>query len=104
MFNLNELSLSELKKLLNEVNKAISNYNIRRRAEALAELDATAKKLGFSLTDFGLEGPRKRKVSARRFQNPDDPSVTWSGRGRQPRWFRDALSAGRTPESLAMQD
>ena len=43
-------------------------------------------------------GARQRrpypKVQAK-FRNPDDPSITWSGRGRQPRWLNKLLAAGR---------
>src|SRR5262245_55364862 len=44
----------------------------------------------------------KAPVSARRayppvspkYRNPDNPSETWSGRGRQPRWLVALLRAG----------
>src|SRR5215469_7095301 len=30
-----------------------------------------------------------------KYCNPDDPSETWSGRGKQPRWVVAQLKAGR---------
>jgi DNA-binding protein H-NS len=30
-----------------------------------------------------------------KFRNPDDPSETWAGRGKQPRWLADQLRSGR---------
>ena len=42
-----------------------------------------------------------------KYQNPDDPNETWSGRGKQPRWLVAALRAGgkvddyRIPETDA---
>jgi DNA-binding protein H-NS len=30
-----------------------------------------------------------------KYRNPDDPSITWSGRGRHPRWVNELLAAGR---------
>src|ERR1700730_5466691 len=30
-----------------------------------------------------------------KFRNPDDPSQTWAGRGKQPRWLTALLEAGR---------
>jgi len=37
-----------------------------------------------------------------KYQNPDEPSATWSGRGKQPRWLSTALKAGRTIEEFAI--
>ena len=30
-----------------------------------------------------------------KFRNPDDPSETWAGRGKQPRWLRKQLRSGK---------
>jgi DNA-binding protein H-NS len=30
-----------------------------------------------------------------KFRNPNDPSITWSGRGRHPRWLNELIAAGR---------
>jgi DNA-binding protein H-NS len=38
-----------------------------------------------------------------KFRNPDDPSQTWAGRGKQPRWFLTHLSSGRPMEDLRIQ-
>ena len=46
---------------------------------------------------------RKRKAKApAKFANPGNPNETWSGRGRQPGWYKDAVSAGKAPESMAI--
>jgi DNA-binding protein H-NS len=46
--------------------------------------------------------PRRRLYPrvAPKFQNPVDPSLTWSGRGRQPRWVTDLLASGKAIEEL----
>ena len=43
---------------------------------------------------------KKRTKVAPKYRNPSDPSQTWSGRGRQPRWFKAALRKGKTERSL----
>jgi DNA-binding protein H-NS len=30
-----------------------------------------------------------------KYRNPEDPTITWSGRGRHPRWLNELLAAGR---------
>lgn len=70
---------------------------IRRIKEAIAQYGLTA-------TDLGLAGRRSASSvtgssrSAGGFA--DDQGNTWSGRGRRPQWFLDALAAGKAPEEL----
>ena len=37
---------------------------------------------------------------AAKYRNPDDAEQTWSGRGKRPRWFNDALKAGKKESDL----
>ncbi|NBE07284.1 H-NS histone family protein [Paragemmobacter ruber] len=101
--DLNAMSLKELKELQGQVAKAIANFEDRKKKAALAELEEKARELGFSLAELtGATAPRKRAPATARFANPANPADTWSGRGRKPRWFAEALAAGRKPEDLAI--
>ena len=101
--NLNSLSLKELKELQNQVAKAIAGYEDRRKKEALAELEEKARELGFTFAELtGVSLARKRAPVAAKYANPGNTSETWSGRGRKPRWFVEALAAGKTPDDLAI--
>lgn len=99
MVDLNSLSLDELKKLRKDVDVAIKNFEDRKKKAALAELEAKAAELGFSLSDL-TGGTRARKVSPPKYRNPDNIDQTWSGRGRQPDWFKEALGSGKSAEDL----
>lgn len=35
-----------------------------------------------------------------RYRNPADPAQTWTGRGKQPKWVRDWIDAGKTLDDL----
>jgi DNA-binding protein H-NS len=102
--NLNDLSLSELKSLQKDVAKAIAEFSDRKKTEAMAALEAHAKELGFSLAE--LTGAKKtRKTSGpagAKYRHPENPEVTWSGRGRKPGWFTAAIEAGKEPGSMAV--
>lgn len=101
--DLNSMSLKELKDLQGQVGRAIANYEDRRKKEALAELEEKARAMGFSLAELtGASVPRKRAAAAVRFANPANKADTWSGRGRKPRWFVEALAAGKSPEDMAV--
>ena len=59
--------------------------------------------LGYSLADLiGSEAKPTRAPAIAKYRHPEDPSLTWSGRGRKPLWFVAALDAGKTPEDLAI--
>jgi DNA-binding protein H-NS len=50
--------------------------------------------------------PRERRKYPRvlpKYQNPDEPFETWSGRGKQPRWLTAALKTGHKIEEFAIQ-
>lgn len=101
--DLETLSLKELRDLQAQVGKAISSYENRKKKAALAELEEKAKEMGFSLAELtGASVTRRRAPALPKFANPDDPSDTWTGRGRKPRWFVEALASGRSPDDLAI--
>jgi DNA-binding protein H-NS len=99
---LDDLSLDELKVLHARVAKAISSFVDRKKAAPLKELDNKARELGFSLAELTGAAPaqRKRASAGPKYANPANSADTWSGRGRKPRWFVEALSAGKSPEDL----
>ena len=101
--NLEKLSLRELKDLQSQVARAIAGFEDRRKREALAELEEKAKAMGFSLSELtGAAKTRKRSPSVAKYANPADKSDTWSGRGRKPRWFSEAIAKGKKPQDLAI--
>jgi DNA-binding protein H-NS len=51
--------------------------------------------------------PRERRQYPRvypKYRNPNEPSETWSGRGKQPRWLAAALKTGHEIEEFAIGD
>jgi DNA-binding protein H-NS len=38
-----------------------------------------------------------------KYRNPDNPSETWAGRGKQPRWLTAQLGTGRTLDDFRIQ-
>ena len=103
-FDLEALSLSELKKMQKDVAKAISTFEDRQKADARAKVEAFARDLGYSLAELvGTEGKPKRTPVAPKYRHPENPAITWSGRGRRPQWFVEALTAGKTAGDLKIR-
>ncbi len=103
VINLHDMSLKELKQLRKDVDHAIATYEERQRADVLQELENLARQKGFALQELTSVVRRQRKPVAPKYANPEDPQMTWSGRGRQPRWAAAALAQGKTLEDLAIQ-
>ena len=102
-YDLEALSLSELKKMQKDVAKAISTFKDRQKAETRAKVEAFARDLGYSLAELvGTETKTSRAPAAAKYRHPENPALTWSGRGRKPQWFVDALEAGKTAGELAV--
>jgi DNA-binding protein H-NS len=101
--DINSLSLKELKELQSQIAKAIATFVDRKKKEAIAELEEIARAKGYTLAELtGIVAPRKRAPATVKYANPANPSETWSGRGRKPRWFVAALNAGKQPEDMSV--
>jgi len=82
------------------------NLHEKTRAILSTKLGAEMQELERRLAQ--LKGRIERKDRARRpypkvhpkYRNPERPSETWSGRGKQPRWVNAHLSSGRKVEDL----
>lgn len=101
--NLDTMSLRELLMLHRHISKLIATHEDRKRVEARVKLEAVAKEMGFSLAELVDTEPRGRRRSAiAKYRHPKTVDITWSGRGRKPKWFIDHLSAGNDPGDLAV--
>lgn len=99
--DLGKMSMEELKQLKKDVDAAIKGFAERRRAEALKAIEAVAKEHGMSVDEIvGLKGKKRKGKTPPKYVNPANPAETWSGRGRQPAWFKSAITAGKSPESM----
>lgn len=99
---LNGLSETELKRLRTRVDRALATLEKRRFDEARRAAEEAARAHGFSLSQVATAGTGKRPAGVPKYANPANPSQTWTGRGRQPGWLKEALAAGRKLEDLAI--
>lgn len=101
--NLDDMSLDDLKQLRKDVEKAIANYEKRQKAEAMKKLQAYSQQLGYPLEELITDKPKKSKKPAiPKYRHPENDALTWSGRGRKPRWLIDYLDKGGNLEDLSI--
>ena len=72
--------------------------------KARAKVEALAQELGYTLAELvGTETKSSRSPAAPKHRHPENPALTWSGQGRKPQWFVDALAAGTTAGDLEIR-
>ncbi|SLN10314.1 H-NS histone family protein [Pseudoruegeria aquimaris] len=98
--DLSSLSPGELEKLAREIEARKAEVAKQALKKAYADMLEVAKKHGVSFDEVIALHSGKGSKTAPKYANPADPTQTWSGRGRKPAWFIDALAAGKTPEDL----
>lgn len=86
---LEKLSVKELRELKSRIDSAIASRQSKDRAELKQKMIALAEEAGLSLDDVigSRRGGRGKGSVAVKYRHPDDPSMTWTGRGRRPRWL-----------------
>lgn len=102
--NVDKMSLKDLVELEARVKKAIVMAKERERAETKAKLMEMAEMSGFSVAELfgsGGRGGKGGKVAVK-YRNKDNPSETWTGRGRQPKWLSAALKKGAKLQDFAL--
>ncbi len=99
--DLTKLSLEELHALAQDIEVEVIGRREAERARVLSQMRELAGSLGMTLEDV-VRGEKGRVAAvAAKYRNPDNPALTWSGRGKRPAWVNEALAAGKTLEDLA---
>jgi DNA-binding protein H-NS len=109
--NLDAASIDEMWQLHKEISRILSVRLTAERRELekrLAQLRREREMPQSEPADCELrDAPRERRKYPRvfpKYRNPHEPSETWSGRGKQPRWLTAALKTGHTIEEFVISN
>ncbi len=98
------LNVSELEALSQEIEARKAQVAEEAKQNAYNEMLAIAEQHGVSFEEVvALHSGKGRKSGSKataKYANPNDPSQTWSGRGRKPGWVHKALEAGKSLEDI----
>ena len=102
--DLSTLSMDELKNLLALVPAEIKRREKKGKAEALKAIQACAAEHGYNLEELVGASPltMKRSPVAVKYRHPENADLSWTGRGRQPKWIAEFVAAGRTLDQLSV--
>lgn len=118
--NIAGMTLRELRVLKSKIDREISKRDESARKGLLKQMEKLAAQNGMSLAEVlgakpAVEGRAKaepksqkrvagkvkaKKPVAPKYRNPDDSSMTWSGRGRKPLWIEKAIADGKALDDL----
>ena len=102
--NISKLSYHELLELSDRIQTAIKQRQAEQQAALREKMEELAAEAGFELEEVVAKrrAGRKRGKVAPKYRNPSDPSQTWTGRGRQPKWLVAELKSGKALEDFAI--
>ena len=99
---LKRMSADELWKLHVEISEALA-LKLAAEKEVLEErLKQLQAKPSFERRIATSERRQYPPVFPK-FRNPDDPSETWAGRGKQPRWLAKQLRSGKKIDEFKIE-
>lgn len=107
--DLNNLSIEELERVIADARERIEEKREEAVARARADIERIAASTGYSVEDLlGMgksrpKGARPHRTVADKYRNPRDPSQSWSGRGKRPRWLQELLDQGGKLENFLVK-
>lgn len=99
-YDFDKMTLKEMRDLRTKLDRAINSYQERKRRQALAAIEEAAREHGFNLAELTGTKTRRSGTVAPKYANPEDPTLTWTGRGRKPKWVQENLDKGKELDDL----
>jgi DNA-binding protein H-NS len=117
--DLRKYTPAQLEALIDKANKRKHELTTKRVDRARTRIMAILRAEGLTVADVfgsraGGDAPAKAKGRTKpgpkggytvkpKYRNPGNGDQTWSGRGKQPRWFADALAGGKSADDLLIR-
>ncbi len=111
--DLSSMGETQLELLIRGAQNRLALLHAAKRDVVKAKLEKLLKTEGVSLEELYSDraspgGARQHLQMHRRslpalYQNPQDRSRTWSGKGRRPQWYVEAIADGKKPQDLMIK-
>ncbi len=98
--HLRDKSIGELQDLARDIELELRRRGDEERKKALVKMKELAAGIGMTLQEVIAYSASKKTKGVAKYQNPDDPRQTWTGRGKRPAWIKAAIQQGRSLEEL----
>jgi DNA-binding protein H-NS len=121
--DLENMSEPDLRQLIQNAQQVLDKRIAARTEETLREIRRMAEEIGLEVqvtkkgetvgTDGTKRGRKKavpdeeaekpRRTVAPKYRNPENPAETWTGRGREPKWFQAARARGLSKQDMVIR-
>lgn len=105
--DISKLNETQLTRLMSRIQARLGELQLQKVARVRDKVMAmiTSEGLDYAeLMEHTTVARRKKRSKVKpKYRNPKNPGETWSGRGRQPRWFAAAIKAGKKESSLLIK-
>jgi DNA-binding protein H-NS len=99
----------DLQRFIRELEAELNRRRDEKRKALKAQISDMVKSQGLSLNELfpqpgkarnQLKGTPQAEAAKVMYRNPDNPSQTWTGKGRKPAWVVESLSSGKMLEDF----
>lgn len=103
--DLGRLPTDQLWNLYEVITETLADRIIAEKQELESKLELLNKQ-ALLKKDVALAKRERRKYPkvVQKYRNPQEPSQTWSGRGKQPRWVAKLLRSGARLDDMIMPE
>lgn len=112
-FDLKTMTRKELEKHKSDIERTLARMIEREKKSALTAAQKAARTYGFDLDELIAEQQPKQGRQAKKrsqagsappkYRHPENAGVTWTGKGRQPNWIKEAEAAGRSRDEFLIK-
>jgi DNA-binding protein H-NS len=107
--NLDAMSVDEIWQLHEEIIRVLSARLTSEKRALESRLSQLSRETGEAPPEVKLKRntPGKRRKYPKvfpKYRNQNEPSETWSGRGKKPRWLAAAIKAGHSIEEFVIKN
>lgn len=96
MTDFKNLSESQLRTMIEKAESVLKDKEVNKRKETIAKIKELAASIGVSveINDGGKKTSRRSARVPIKYRHPEQPNLTWTGRGMTPKWLKQLLDRG----------
>jgi len=101
------LSIAELQELTKKIEQRLKQLHRAERTRILSQMEELAAGAGMNPEEVAAHftnAKKAKKAGTPKYRNPADPTQTWTGRGRKPRWLETLVKKGKKLEDFAIKE
>ncbi|MBM4208047.1 MAG: H-NS histone family protein [Gammaproteobacteria bacterium] len=96
MTDFKNLSESQLRTMIEKAESVLKDKEVNKRKETLAKIKELAASIGVTveINEGGKKNARRFARVPIKYRHPEQPNLTWTGRGMTPKWMKELLNRG----------